>query len=277
MIKLTNLSTGYAKGQPVLQQATTTLHAGRIYGLLGANGSGKTTLLKTLTGCITPLGGEVNVMGKNPANRTRNFLAEIVYMPDEIILPTMSADSFVKAYSPFWPQFSCEKFRNYLNLFDVEANAKLSSLSLGNRKKFYLAFALACNTRLLILDEPTNGLDIVGKKVFRQILASEINDERTIIVSSHLVGDLERLISDVIILRNNHIALNASIDTIAELLTFGNATNIAESIYKDGLRGIGRSEGEYSDVDLELLYLALHDNSANQQIIDLVSGKEELC
>ena len=277
MIKLTNLSTGYAKGQPVLQQATTTLRVGRIYGLLGANGSGKTTLLKTLTGCITPLCGEVNVMGENPADRIRNFLAEIVYMPDEIILPTMSADSFVKAYSPFWPKFSHEKFHNYLKAFEVEANNNLSRLSLGNRKKFYIAFALACNTRLLILDEPTNGLDIVGKKVFRQILASEINDERTIIVSSHLVGDLERLISDVIILRNNHIVLNASLGVIGEQLTFGNIANIAEPIYKDGLRAIGKSEGEYSDVDLELLYLALHDNSVNQQIIDLASGKEELC
>ena len=277
MIKLTNLSTGYTRMQPVLQQATATLHAGCIYGLLGANGSGKTTLLKTLTGCITPLSGEVNVMGENPAYRSRTLLAEIAYMPDEITLPAMSADSFEKAYSPFWPKFSHEKFHNYLKAFEVEANNNLSRLSLGNRKKFYIAFALACNTRLLILDEPTNGLDIVGKKVFRQILASEINDERTIIVSSHLVGDLERLISDVIILRNNHIVLNASLGVIGEQLTFGNIANIAEPIYKDGLRAIGKSEGEYSDVDLELLYLALHDNSVNQQIIDLASGKEELC
>ena len=277
MIKLTNLTAGYAKRRPVVQQVNTTLYAGRIYGLLGANGSGKTTLLKTLTGCITPLDGKVNIMGENPADRTRNLLGKIAYMPDEITLPTMSVECFESTFSPFWPKFSHEKFINLLNLFEVEPKAKLNRLSLGNRKKFYLAFALACNAKLLILDEPTNGLDIVGKKVFRQLLASEINDDRTIIVSSHLVNDLENLISDVIILRNNHIAINTSIDTIAEQLTFGNATNITEPIYKDGLRAIGRSEGEYSAVDLELLYLALQDNSANQQIIDLMSGKEELC
>lgn len=277
MIKLTNLTAGYAKRHPVVQQANTTLYAGRIYGLLGANGSGKTTLLKTLTGCIMPLDGKVNVMGENPADRTRTLLGKIVYMPDEITLPAMSVECFESTYSPCWSKFSHEKFLNFLNLFEVESKAKLNHLSLGNRKKFYLAFALACNAQLLILDEPTNGLDIVGKKVFRQLLASEINDERTIIVSSHLVNDLENLISDVIILRNNHIAINSSIDTIAEQLTFGNVTNITKPIYKDGLRAIGRSEGEYSAVDLELLYLALHDNSANQQIIDLVSGKEELC
>lgn len=277
MIKLQNLSAGYSAKHPVLQELNTTLHVGRIYGLLGANGSGKTTLLKTISGSIAPLSGELSVMGEKPIERSLAFLSEMIYLPDEVQLPSMTAQTFEKLYAPMRPQFSAEKFHNYLQRFEVDTNTSLNRLSLGNRKKFFIAFALACNAKLLIFDEPTNGLDIVGKKVFRQLLASEINDERTIIVSTHLVSDLENLISDVIVIKNHHIILNADVDTITERLEFGNANAVANPIYKDGLRAIGKSVGEPTDVDLEMLYLALHDNTSSQQIIDLVSGKEELC
>ncbi len=277
MIKLQNLSAGYTAKNPVLQELNTTLRVGRIYGLLGANGSGKTTLLKTITGCISPLAGELSVMGVSPQERSLAFLSEMIYLPDEVQLPSMTAQTFEKLYAPLRPQFSAEKFHDYLHRFEVDTNNHLNRLSLGNRKKFFIAFALACNAKLLIFDEPTNGLDIVGKKVFRQLLASEINDERTIIVSTHLVSDLESLISDVIVIKNHNFILNADVETIAERLEFGNANAVACPIYKDGLRAIGKSEGEPTDVDLEMLYLALHNNTVSQQIIDLVSGKEELC
>ncbi len=277
MIKLQNLSAGYSAKHPVLQELKTTLHVGRIYGLLGANGSGKTTLLKTISGSIAPISGELSVMGKSPIEHSLTFLAELIYLPDEVQLPSMTAQTFEKLYAPLYPRFSKEKFHDYLQRFEVDTNIRLNRLSLGNRKKFFIAFALACNVKLLIFDEPTNGLDIVGKKVFRQLLASEINDERTIIVSTHLVSDLESLISDVIVIKNSRIILNTDVDTITERLAFGYANSIANPIYKDGLRAIGKSEGEPTDVDLEMLYLALHDNTANQQIIGLVSGKEELC
>ena len=277
MIKLQNLSAGYSTKHPVLHELNTTLHVGRIYGLLGANGSGKTTLLKTISGSIAPLSGELSAMGENPIERSVAFLSEMIYLPDEVQLPSMSAKTFEKLYAPLRPQFSAEKFHNYLQRFEVDTNIRLNRLSLGNRKKFFIAFAMACNAKLLIFDEPTNGLDILGKKVFRQLLAAEINDERTIIVSTHLVSDLESIISDVIVIKDHNIVLNADVNTIAERLEFGNANAITTPIYKDGLRAIGKGDGEPTNVDLEMLYLALHDNSVKQQIIDLVSGKEELC
>lgn len=277
MIKLQNLSAGYSQRKPVLQGLTTALHPGRIYGLLGANGSGKTTLLKTLSGCISSLAGEISVLGHNPILREKSLLADIAYMPDEIVMPAISAKAFGQAYAPFWPQFSSEKFHDFLNRFECDTTTRLNRLSLGNRKKFFLSFILACNTRLLLLDEPTNGLDILGKRVFRQILASEINEERTVVVSTHLISDLENLLSDVIIINDNRMAINATIDNVAERLEFGSINDIANPIYKEGLSAIGINEGEPTGVDLEMLYLALHDRSANQQIIDLVSGKEELC
>lgn len=277
MIKLQNLSAGYSAKHPVLHELNTTLHVGRIYGLLGANGSGKTTLLKTISGSIAPLSGELSAMGENPIERSVAFLTEMIYLPDEVQLPSMSAKNFEKLYAPLRPQFSAEKFHDYLQRFEVDTNIRLNRLSLGNRKKFFIAFAMACNAKLLIFDEPTNGLDILGKKVFRQLLAAEINDERTIIVSTHLVSDLESLISDVIVIKDHNIVLNADVNTISERLEFGNANTITSPIYKDGLRAIGKGDGEPTNVDLEMLYLALHDNSVKQQIIDLVSGKEELC
>ena len=277
MIKLQNLSAGYSTKHPVLHELNTTLHVGRIYGLLGANGSGKTTLLKTISGSIAPLSGELSAMGEIPKERSVAFLSEMIYLPDEVQLPSMSAKTFEKLYAPLRPQFSPEKFHDYLQRFEVDTNIRLNRLSLGNRKKFFIAFAMACNAKLLIFDEPTNGLDILGKKVFRQLLAAEINDERTIIVSTHLVSDLESLISDVIVIKDHNIVLNADVNTISERLEFGNANTITSPIYKDGLRAIGKGDGEPTNVDLEMLYLALHDNSVNQQIIDLVSEKEELC
>lgn len=277
MIKLQNLSAGYSQRKPVLQGMTTTLHRGHIYGLLGANGSGKTTLLKTFSGCISPLAGEVSVLGYKPIEREKGLLCEIAYMPDEIVLPAMTAKTFEWAYAPFWPQFSGEKFHDYLKRFEVDTEINLNRLSLGNRKKFYLSFMLACNTRFLLLDEPTNGLDILGKRVFRQILSSEITDERTIVVSTHLISDLDNLLSDVIIIKDGGITINTSIDNIADRLVFGSIRDIASPIYKDGLRAMGINEGESTGVDLEMFYLALHDISVHKQIIDLVSGKEGLC
>ena len=277
MIKLKDLTAGYARRIPVLTKLNTELHTGQIYGLLGANGSGKTTLLYTISGCITPLAGEVEVLGATPSSRSREMLQELIFMPDEVELPAISAESFIKDYSTFRPRFDKEKFQRILERFDFTHNLKLNKLSLGNRKKFFIAFALASNAKIVLFDEPTNGLDITSKVTFRQVLAEEINDERLFIISTHLVSDIEQLLSSIIVIKDKQIAVQASMDTVAERLTFGATASFSQPLFSEGLRAVGKGEGDYSNVDLELLYLALHNPTSQQSIIDILSGKEELC
>lgn len=275
---MNDLSAGYVGKRPVLRGVEGTLLAGNVYGLLGANGSGKTTLLKTLAGGLFPLGGSVEVDGRIPSRRERDFLADTVYMSDEISFPSMSLDSFERIYSRFRPRFSHDEFREYLRVLDFDCGTRLDRLSTGNRKKVFIAYALACNPSLLLLDEPTNGLDIESKRAFRRLLAGFDMTGRIVAVSTHQVADLENLLTAAIVVRDGGVAMNALFDDIAACLVFGNAGG-GETLYADGLRTIRRNDGgEYTDVDVELLYHAIHESEAVRAAIAAhLSGKEGVC
>ncbi len=278
MIRMNDLNAGYVGKRPVLRGVEGTLLAGNVYGLLGANGSGKTTLLKTLAGGLFPLGGSVEVDGRIPSRRERDFLADTVYMSDEISFPSMSLDSFERIYSRFRPRFSHDEFREYLRVLDFDCGTRLDRLSTGNRKKVFIAYALACNPSLLLLDEPTNGLDIESKRAFRRLLAGFDMTGRIVAVSTHQVADLENLLTAAIVVRDGGVAMNALFDDIAACLVFGNAGG-GETLYADGLRAIRRNDvGEYTDVDVELLYHAIHESEAVRAAIAAhLSGKEGVC
>lgn len=275
---MNDLNAGYVGKRPVLRGVEGTLLAGNVYGLLGANGSGKTTLLKTLAGGLFPLGGSVEVDGRIPSRRERDFLADTVYMSDEISFPSMSLDSFERIYSRFRPRFSHDEFREYLRVLDFDCGTRLDRLSTGNRKKVFIAYALACNPSLLLLDEPTNGLDIESKRAFRRLLAGFDMTGRIVAVSTHQVADLENLLTAAIVVRDGGVAMNALFDDIAACLVFGNAGG-GETLYADGLRTIRRNDGgEYTDVDVELLYHAIHESEAvRAAIAAYLSGKEGVC
>ncbi len=275
---MNDLNAGYVGKRPVLRGVEGTLLAGNVYGLLGANGSGKTTLLKTLAGGLFPLGGSVEVDGRIPSRRERDFLADTVYMSDEISFPSMSLDSFERIYSRFRPRFSHDEFREYLRVLDFDCGTRLDRLSTGNRKKVFIAYALACNPSLLLLDEPTNGLDIESKRAFRRLLAGFDMTGRIVAVSTHQVADLENLLTAAIVVRDGGVAMNALFDDIAACLIFGNADG-GETLYADGLRAIRRNDGgEYTDVDVELLYHAIHESEAVRAAIAAhLSGKEGVC
>lgn len=275
---MNDLNAGYVGKRPVLRGVEGTLLAGNVYGLLGANGSGKTTLLKTLAGGLFPLGGSVEVDGRIPSRRERDFLADTVYMSDEISFPSMSLDSFERTYSRFRPRFSHDEFREYLRALDFDCGTRLDRHSTGNRKKVFIAYALACNPSLLLLDEPTNGLDIESKRAFRRLLAGFDMTGRIVAVSTHQVADLENLLTAAIVVRDGGMAMNALFDDIAACLVFGNAGG-GETLYADGLRTIRRNDGgEYTDVDVELLYHAIHESEAVRAAIEAhLSGKEGVC
>ncbi len=229
MIDIKNLSFKYGK-KPVLSNITMNLESGKIYGLLGENGVGKTTLLKIIAGLQKPLNGNCTVNGEHPFNRTPSFLSKTFYLPEdlEFIQLDITLKQFVDLNSPFYPKFDHKKLQAIVKDFDVDDHKKLSKLSHGQTKKAAIAFALATNVQLLLMDEPSNGLDIPSKTMFRKIMAEYCHEDTCAIISTHQVRDLENLIDPIIILDNRAVLLNASLETISQKLYFSLESSIPE-------------------------------------------------
>jgi ABC-2 type transport system ATP-binding protein len=267
MISVKGLHFNYPK-KAVFKGLTLNIKPGYIYGLLGKNGTGKTTLLYSLAGLLFPEKGSVEVLGFVPAERKPTFLKDIFMVPEEFHLPEVSIQKFVKYTAPFYPWFLEDKFLEYLNEFGVPFNSNLQQLSYGQKKKVLISFGLAANTSLLLMDEPTNGLDIAGKSQLRKIIAGAFDEKKCIIISSHQVKDLENLVDRVTIIDEGDILLDESIQRIAEKLTFKisfDASETSWAIYSEPmLRGtavvVVNLDEEESKIDLELLYKAAMAN-----------------
>lgn len=273
MIEIKNLSFGYQKNKLLFKDLNLNLKQGHIYGLLGKNGAGKTSLLKNIVGLVYLISGKCNINGHNPAKREPSFLKDIFYLPEEIYVPDTTASGFVKGTAPFYPNFNHEQHAQYLQDFEVPLSAKLNQLSLGQQKKFMISFALACNTSVLIMDEPTNGLDIPSKAKFRKIIAGAFTENQLILISTHQVKDLENLIDSVLILNQQQIVLNKSNEELSNVLNFGNieSTELSDALYHEesfkGVQGITINKyGAISRPDLELLFNGVV--SENQELLN---------
>jgi ABC-2 type transport system ATP-binding protein len=266
MIKLESISFGYKKKKKLFSDLNFELPSGHIYGLLGKNGAGKTTLLKIFSGLLFAKSGEIKTLGFNPAYRKVEMLQDIYFLTEEIYLPPLTIKEFVRVYANFYPKFSHEQFDNYLQQFEIESkNVKMQKLSYGQKNKVLICFGLAANTKVLLMDEPTNGLDIPSKSVFRKIMASAVDESRLVIISTHQVRDLHSLIDAVIILDNGSILVNNSIEVIAEKLVFKTMNELPANdetiLYmEDNIRGslvvAENKHHEDSKLDIELLFNA---------------------
>lgn len=267
MINLQNVTFGYAS-KDVFVGLSLDIPSGGIYGLLGRNGAGKTTLLNLIAGLLRSSEGKITVRGENPARRTPSLLSQMIVIPDEFDLPRLTILEYADLYGVFYPRFSIDDLKNHLSVLAVEPTAQLHQMSFGQKKKAYLAFALACNTELLLMDEPTNGLDIPSKGEFRRLLSSIATDDRTIIISTHQVRDLDQMIDSVIIIDGSDILLNASCADITEKLLFTHIDpSIEEVIYSEktvhGLWGVVENRDSVdSPLDMELLFNAVVTNSS---------------
>ena len=208
MVSIKNIKFGYRKHVTVLDEFSLDFSQSGIYGLLGKNGTGKSTLLYLMMGLLRPQKGEVTIDGISATLRRPEVLREMFLVPEEYDLPPISLSSYVKAIKPFYPRFSDELLGKCLANFDMEPNVNLGALSMGQKKKVYMCIALAANTRYLLMDEPTNGLDILSKSQFRKVVIEGMNDEKTIIVSTHQVHDVERLLDHICIIERNKVLLN---------------------------------------------------------------------
>ena len=270
MITIKDLEFSYSKQSKLLSNLSLQLEAGRIHGLLGKNGEGKSTLLKLISGLVFPKQGSVEVMGFTPQLRKPEMLQEIFFLPEELPHITLSIENYEKIYAPFYPNFSTEKFNEYLKEFDVDnKKAMLNKLSHGQKKKVMIAFGLATNTKLLLMDEPTNGLDIPSKGQFRRMVAAGIDENRCLIISTHQVHDLDSLIDNIIVMEKHEIVFNQSIESITEKLYFcvadRNDKNEDVIYSEDTLRGLYQvcknTTNEDSKLDIELLFNAITSNT----------------
>ena len=268
MIKAEHLTFGYGKNKQVFNDFNLEIEKGKIVGLLGKNGTGKSTLLYIICGLLKPSNGNVTIKGIDIRRRLPQTLSDIYLVPEEFDLPNLSMKQFVKLNSSFYPNFSNETLNTCLNDFDLGMDINLSELSMGQKKKAYMCFALATNTSLLLMDEPTNGLDIPSKSQFRKVIASGMTDEKTIIISTHQVRDIDRLLDHITIIDGTEVLLDKSVKEITDRLYFCEQSMNEPTEPTDGALFIQPSVqgnsiimenkfGEESPMNLEVLFNAI--------------------
>jgi ABC-2 type transport system ATP-binding protein len=268
MVNIQNLSFAYKK-KSVFNELNLSFQAGHVYGLLGKNGTGKSSLLRNIAGLLFPQKGTISVNGYTPSDRLPVFLQDVFMVPEEFYLPDISIPDFIKSYVPFYSRFDNDKFSNYLSVFEVPSDSTLQNMSYGQKKKVLISFALASNAKLLLMDEPTNGLDIMSKSQLRKILAQALDQERCIIISTHQVKDLENLIDRITVIDEGRILFDRDVEEISAKLSFRFATDeadLAAALYSESsLAGnvivAPSHEEEETKLDLELLYKAIVTNS----------------
>lgn len=262
MIEIKNLNFRYGKQPNLFNGLTFSEGAGSIVGLLGKNGAGKSTLLKLITGLLSIADGTLSVMGETPSKRHPVFLEEVYFIPEEYSLPPVRINGFISAYAPLYPRFDREKLQQILADFELNTNSFLTKLSYGQRKKFLIAFALSTNCKLLVLDEPTNGLDIPSKTIFRRVVASSLSEDQLVLISTHQVKDVENLIDKILVIDQGKIIFNRNLWDVSEQYAFTTvpAPEGTESIYKEvapgGYKIIKPAGGTRTEVDIELLFNA---------------------
>lgn len=220
MIAFKDVCFSYRRNTPVLSNLSLQIEPGTVCGLLGRNGVGKSTMLYLTAGLLRPRSGQVLCNGYIPSERKVNFLNDIFIVPEEFDLPPITLDAYVRINSVFYPRFNADLMHSILEIFALQADINLGALSLGQKKKAFLSFALACNTSILLLDEPTNGLDITAKRMFRAAISAAMTDDKTIIISTHQVYDVENILDHVVIADNNRILLNQPMIGIQMKLRF---------------------------------------------------------
>ena len=268
MIDIQNLHFSY-KRKKVFDSLNLQFSPGHVYGLLGRNGTGKSTLLRNIAGLLFPKKGSISVDGSIPCLRQPKFLQNLFMVPEEFYLPNISISNFLKHLAPFYSAFNYSQFEKYVQLFDVPADSTLQNMSYGQKKKVLISFALASNAKFLLMDEPTNGLDIISKSQFRKVLAEALDDNRCIIISTHQVKDLENLIDRVTIIDDGKILFDQTVEDISRKLSFRlsfDDTETKAAFYSESsLRGnaivTANDTGDDSKVDLELLYKAIVTNA----------------
>ncbi|MDE6258669.1 MAG: ABC transporter ATP-binding protein [Muribaculaceae bacterium] len=269
MLKVNDCTFSYSRRkEPVLKNFSLEIAEGGVYGLLGSNGAGKSTLLYLIAGLLNPDSGDVTLNGINTRLRRPETVSEIFIVPEEFDFPSLTLEKFVELNKPFYPRFSYDEMLENLAIFELTPDLNVSKLSMGQKKKVALSFAMATNTRVLILDEPTNGLDIPGKAAFRRYISRAVSDDRIFIISTHQVRDVAQLLDHILIVDNRQVLFDHSIADIQSRLKFVETLDrnlINSALYASNSLGgsalvLPNLDGNDTEINLELLFEFAHDD-----------------
>lgn len=281
MLSIKDVTYGYAANYKVLSNFSLEFGEGGIYGLLGKNGTGKSTLLYLIMGLLHPNKGGVLYNGVDTRLRNPDIMCDMFIVPEEYNLPAISLKEYINSLRRFYPRFSEDTLKRCLDGFGMPLDVNLGALSMGQKKKVYMCMALAANTGLLLMDEPTNGLDIPSKSQFRKVVANSMTDDRTIIISTHQVRDVELLLDRLAVIDQNRVLLDATMGEISDKLRFvdvdRNSLSAEALYYEDSVHGYSAvmkktADSSETSVNLELLFNALLADS--KVINDVLSGKK---
>ncbi len=277
MISIKDLKFTYSKNAWLFDGLSAGFEAGKIYGLLGKNGAGKTTLLKLILGLRYAHSGKVEVLGFDSYRRLPAMLSQVYLIPEQFSLPPMRALEYIGIYSPFYPQFDQQKMMNLMTEFDLEPAKRLNEMSYGQQKKFIVSFALASNVPVVLMDEPTNGLDIPSKMKFRQLVAQSLDNSRLFVISTHQVKDVEGLIDHLKIIDNGRMLLEKDLDEITDKLVFTKTDELTgQELFANQVFGgweviLPRTGQPQTQVDLELLFTAVVQK--DQKLLQFLNSK----
>jgi len=276
MISIENLHFAYSRKKDLFDDLNLEMQEGKIYGLLGKNGTGKSSLLKLIIGVLFPKQGKITIDKYNSSDRHPDFLQDVFFLSEDYELPAISISDYVKANKPFYTKFDQAKFKEYLEMFEVDIDSNLQKLSYGQRKKALISFGIATNAKYLLLDEPTNGLDIPSKSQFRKVLLKGFRDDQIMIISTHQIRDLNQLIESVLIIENGKIIFKSDVFDLEEKLIFTKSLSEdppQSTIYTESVAGgyihiQANENGKASEVELEVLFNAvINNNDAFSQIL----------
>lgn len=214
LVELVGLTKSYDKKNVAVNNITLTLPKGKIIGLLGPNGSGKTTLIKMLNGLLTPTQGSIKINGQDVGVETK---AQVAYLPDRTYLSgRQKISEILDFFSDFYADFSKEKAIEMLRSLNIDPSVKLKTLSKGTKEKVQLILVMSRQASLYVLDEPIAGVDPAARDYILRTIINNYNPDATVIISTHLIGDIEQVLDEVIFMRYGHLVLYTSVDNIRE-------------------------------------------------------------
>ncbi|MBD5292052.1 MAG: ABC transporter ATP-binding protein [Bacteroides sp.] len=264
MIQIEKLSFSYSrKGNPALDGITAAVGPG-IHLLIGENGAGKTTLLHLMAGVALPSSGSIRIDATDPSSDHPDEKGHTFLLEENTSVAMKTIRKFAEAHSRFYPNFSHKQFCDNLHTFGLTGDEPIRKLSLGNRKKTLLAYALALGVDLLLLDEPTNALDIQSKEQLKGMIARNISDNQTVVVSTHTISELENLFDGAMILRGGRLLWTGSAEMVSDRLAFERSRfQDEDALYTEQIPGgyvsiLPAIQGAPTNVDWRMLYSALY-------------------
>ena len=212
ILECRNLSKKYGNHFYALNDLTLSLDSGQIVGLLGPNGSGKTTRIKLINCLLNPSSGEVRIDGKAPGVDTKKIVS---YLPERTYLDeSMKVRDIIRFFADFYDNFITDRAYQMLSDLEISADARLRTLSKGTKEKVQLILVMSRDAKLYILDEPIGGVDPAARDYILHTILANYNEESTILLSTHLIHDIENILDRVVFLKEGRLAMNAPVDDI---------------------------------------------------------------